>query len=82
MRGVPRAMALVMLAVALLSSPRASRADYPSYLILPASPSVGYGIPSDRPRYAYGWFGATPGAVQWRRHFGHYRSYTQWSARR
>jgi hypothetical protein len=30
--------------------------------------------------YAYGWFGAQP-RRHWSRHFGYYRTYTEWSAK-
>ncbi len=69
-----------------------ARGSHPSYLILQGPtvptphrpvnrgyyPAHGYAV---EPRaYSYGWFGAQP-QPQWSRHFGFYRSYTEWSAR-
>lgn len=70
---------------------RDAEARHPSYLILrgpvaplPHQPSYGYypgyGYGVETRTYSYGWFGAKP-RPQWSRHFGHYRNYTEWSAR-
>ena len=66
----------------------AVQAAPPTYLIVrrPESPgphfrpgiadAAAYEVPASG--YAYGWFGATPRSHA-SRHFGYYRTYTQWS---
>jgi hypothetical protein len=73
---------LAILAAALTSSTLAacepvSLAAPPQYIVLPADAGSAYVIPSNKPRYAYGWFGAQS-RTSWSRHFGYYRNYTQW----
>ncbi len=82
---------MVMAACLLSATPAIGQHRRPAYLILgpPASrhphgrrtaSRSGYPIRVPVKRYAYGWFGAGP-RVHWDRHFGYYRSYTQWSSR-
>ena len=67
------------------------RASHPTYLLLrtprtPAKSHAEYGYTPGRPRhvvgrgYTYGWFGVKP-RRHWSRHFGYFRSYTEWKAR-
>ena len=81
MQGIFKVLRLAMLAGCLMLAAGRARAEHPTYLILPASPSIGYAIPADRPRYAYGWFGATQIRPHWTRHFGYYRDQIRWTAR-
>ncbi len=71
----------VILAAALAWLPSAdlrAEGEVPTYLVLPRSRTVGYPLPTDRARYAYGWFGVKPPLLrQWTRHFGFYGNYTQ-----
>jgi hypothetical protein len=84
-------LACILAALLMLSTARTSEAQEPSYLILraPVAPQPhhprhgyypGYGYGVETRAYSYGWFGAQPHR-QWSRHFGHYRNYTEWSAR-
>ena len=82
---------VVMLFAALVASavvPSIATAGPPSYLLLrqPESPGPHYhpGYPAAITYdvraypYAYGWFGVAPRSHA-SRHFGYYRTYTQWS---
>jgi hypothetical protein len=59
----------------LLRTPSAPLPHQPTYARYPGD---GYGVSTHS--YAYGWFGAAP-RKHWTRHFGYYRSYTQWSGK-
>lgn len=81
------AIAIVMLSL-FASVPSGSRAASPAYLLLRRAESPGRNYHRGYPDaatydvrtsgYAYGWFGVTPRAHA-SRHFGYYRTYTQWS---
>jgi len=90
MRPYLRLVACLILAAAALQvmAPPAAQAGPPSYLLLrtPEAPgphhhpgypaAITYDVRSYP--YAYGWFGVAPRSHA-SRHFGFYRTYTQWS---
>ena len=77
-------------ALALLAMSPATYAAPPAYLLLRRAESPGAHYAPGHPDaalydvrtsgYAYGWFGAAPRSHA-SRHFGYYRTYTQWSTR-
>lgn len=81
------ALIAVLLAGGAIAPPPASAAP-PAYLVLRRTEAPGpHHLPGepdatliDMPAsgYAYGWFGAAP-RKHASRHFGYYRTYTQWS---
>ena len=88
-----RRLAIVAVACAAgvgLLAPRQAESAPPSYLVLRRAEAPGRhyapgysdaALYEARTRgYAYGWFGAAP-RTHASRHFGYYRTYTQWSWR-
>jgi len=90
MRPIHTFIAAGIAALALATTGSAASAAPPAYLMLrrAESPSTHYapGYPDAAlydvrtSGYAYGWFGAAPRAHA-SRHFGYYRTYTQWNTR-
>ena len=75
------ALAMGFFAAAIQAAEPAPAAAPPQYLVLPPAGSFGQFTPSQAPRYAYGWFGATQIRPHWTRHFGYYRDQIRWTAR-
>jgi hypothetical protein len=90
MRPIRTLLAAGIASLAMLTMAEGTRAAPPAYLMLrrAESPSTHYapGYPDAAlydvrsSGYAYGWFGAAPRAHA-SRHFGYYRTYTNWNTR-
>jgi hypothetical protein len=82
---------IVLIAMTLLLASTIAVAGHPQYLIPRSTPTVITLSPVPHTNtvsgqvlnaqpYAYGWFGVQP-RRHWSRHFGYYRTYTEWSAK-